>query len=458
MKSWSMILSERGKFVYKVYKALTFTLSPLIHLHLRFRKLRGLEHSIRWRERLGRPSLPRPSGDLLWFHAVSLGEGMAAIPMIKRCLLERPDFNVLMTTTTLSAFEVLKHKLPPAVIYQFAPLDLPASVDAFLSYWKPNAVILLESELWPNVVMAATERNITLTLLNARMSERSFRLWSTPAAFPLIALMLSKFSLIVPLSTTEAIRFQLLQAPPFKVGVCADLKYCVGEIEASTNVMKGIENLRTQLSYRQVWMASSVHDEELEVMLRVHQMLVQNHPKLLTVIVPRHPQVGIDFAQAMKNQGLNVAVRSDDGELTSATNIYVANTLGELREFYRLMPISVIGGSFLPSLAGHNISEAMCAGCAVLTGPHVGHFSHMISAMHSFNPLSVLQVSGELELINALHELLSHPNILEARKSVAKEAFYALSCGVLSRVWIQLNWFILKRLSTMDVQIKMKPL
>ncbi|XP_021764838.1 probable 3-deoxy-D-manno-octulosonic acid transferase, mitochondrial [Chenopodium quinoa] len=441
-----MMMREKGKFIYKIYRALTFSLTPLIRLHLRFRKFRGLEHSLRWPERLGRPSLNRPPGPLLWFHAVSLGEGMAAIPVIRRCLTERPDINILMTTTTLSAFEVLKQKLPLTVIYQFAPLDLPAVVDAFLGYWKPNAVILMESELWPNVLMAASKSKMALVLLNARMSERSFKHWSAPAVLPLIALMLSKFSLIMPLSTAEAIRFQLLQAPPFIVNISADLKYCVGEIATSTNSLKGVKDFLAQLNHREVWMASSVHKGEHEVMLRVHKTLVQSHPKLLTVIVPRHPCHGLDFSQASKKLGLTVALRSDGGKLTSATNIYVANTLGELRELYRLMPISVIGGSFLPTSSGHNIAEAMAAGSAVLTGPHVGHFSHMVSAMQSFNPLSILQVSGEAELVNSLHELLSVPIRLEARQTAAKQAFYALSCGVLSRVWIQLDWFILKRI------------
>ncbi|XP_048490127.1 probable 3-deoxy-D-manno-octulosonic acid transferase, mitochondrial isoform X2 [Beta vulgaris subsp. vulgaris] len=405
MKTAIMMMRERGKLVYKLYRALTFVISPLIHLHLHFRRFRGLEHSIRWSERLGCPSLPRPHGPLLWFHAVSLGEGMAAIPVIRRCLVERPDFNILMTTTTLSAFEVLKHQLPPAVMYQ-----------------------------------------ITLSLLNARMSERSFRRWSAPALSPLIALMLSKFSLIVPLSTREAIHFQLLQAPPSIVSNSADLKYCVGEIAASTNAVKDIEDLRKQMRYRRVWMASSVHEGELEVMLRVHETLVRSHSDLLTVIIPRHPRHALDFCQASKKQGLTVAVRSVGDKLTSETNIYVADTLGELREFYRLVPISLIGGSFLPTLAGHNISEAMVAGCAVLTGPHVGHFTHMVSAMQSFNPLSILQVSGEAELIKVLQELLSDPISLEVRQSAAKQAFYALSCGVLSQVWIQLNWFVFTRL------------
>ncbi|XP_021757313.1 probable 3-deoxy-D-manno-octulosonic acid transferase, mitochondrial [Chenopodium quinoa] len=138
MKSATMMMMrEKGKFIYKLYRAVTFSLTPLIHLHLRFRKFRGLEHSLRWPERLGRPSLNRPPGPLLWFHAVSLGEGMAAIPVIRRCLTERPDINILMTTTTLAAFEVLKHKLPLTIIYQVY-LFIHSFICALLCFrWMP---------------------------------------------------------------------------------------------------------------------------------------------------------------------------------------------------------------------------------------------------------------------------------------------------------------------------------
>ncbi|KAL9227863.1 hypothetical protein vseg_003505 [Gypsophila vaccaria] len=439
-------MRDRSNTIYRLYKCLTTTLSPLVHLHLRWRIFRGLDHPSRWPERLGHPSSPRPSGPLLYFHAVSLGEGMAAIPVIRQCLIERPELNILMTTTTLSGFEVLRNLLTPAVIYQFAPLDLPAAVDAFLSYWKPSAIILMENELWPNLIMSASNNKIFLALLNARMSENSFRRWSAPAALPLISLMLSKFSLILPLSTTEGIRFQLLQAPPFVISVAADLKYAVGKCAMLINSLNDVEDLRLQLCHRPAWMASSIHVGEHEVILRAHKKLLHSHKNLLNVIVPRHPEHGVEIVQRLRTEGFDIAVRPDGGKLTSATNIYVVNTLGELRQFYRLMPIAVVGGSFLPSLAGHNISEAMASGCAVLTGPHTGHFSHMVSAMQQLNPLSVLQVSDESELIKALHQLLSDPVMLEARRSAAEQAFSALSNGVLTHVWIQLDRFILRRL------------
>ncbi|XP_009627230.1 probable 3-deoxy-D-manno-octulosonic acid transferase, mitochondrial isoform X2 [Nicotiana tomentosiformis] len=383
---------ERGELVYKIYRALTYGLSPLIHLHLRWRKFRGLEHPLRWRERLGFPSFPRPPGPLLWFHAVSLGEGMCAIPVIKCCIERRPDVTVLMTTTTTSAFEVIKHQLPNNVIYQFSPIDTPAAIDAFLCYWNPNAIILIESELWPNLIIGAAKKRIALALLNARMSAKSYDSWSQSFIIPLTSLMLSKFLLILPLSTTQAIRFQLLQCPPFIINFCGDLKYAVGNIETAEGDQRALEELQVQLMNRKVWMASSIHKGEEKVMLDVHKALKQIHPDIITIIVPRHPHHGELIDLELEKEGVRVALRSRHDKLLPGTNIYVVDTLGELKKFYRLTPIAVIGGSFLPGSAGHNISEAAAAGCAVLTGPYIGHFSCMAIQMQQLNPLSVLQV------------------------------------------------------------------
>ncbi|PPE02876.1 hypothetical protein GOBAR_DD00083 [Gossypium barbadense] len=434
----------KGEIVYKIYRALTYGLSPLLHLHLHWRKLRGLEHPIRWRERLGRPSLRRPSsGPLLWFHAVSLGEGMAAIPVIKFCSQRRPDVHILMTTTTLSAFEVLKDRLPDNVIYQFAPIDTPAAMDAFLGYWKPNWIVIMESELWPNLIIGASKCGIGLALLNARLSAKSFRHWSRPVLFPLISLLLSKFSLIAPLSSVQAIHFQLLQAPPFSIKFSGDLKYAVDEYEQKDT--RHIEYLQKQLSQKQVWMAASIHRGEEEIIMGVHNVLVQTHPDIVTIIVPRHPQHGQEIAEELQKGGQNVALRSQHKELIPGISIYLVDTLGELRQLYKLTPIAVIGGSFFPGLAGHNISEAAAAGCAVLTGHHVGHFSHMVREMQQLNPLSVMQVSGKLELEKVLMELFADAKILESRQKAAKEAFHALSSAVVSSAWDVLNFHLLRQ-------------
>ncbi|KAI8563178.1 hypothetical protein RHMOL_Rhmol03G0092200 [Rhododendron molle] len=149
--------------------------------------------------------------------------------------------------------------------------------------------------------------------------------------------------------------------------------------------------------------------------------------------------------QALQKEGVSVALRSRDDKLMPGTNIYVVDTLGELRYFYRLTPIAVIGGSFFPDLTGHNISEAAAAGCAVLTGHHVGHFAHMVQEMRRLNPLSVLQVSGKLELEKALGELFRNSTVLEARRAAGRQAFHALSRGVIENVWNLLHSHVFRK-------------
>ncbi|XP_022549521.1 probable 3-deoxy-D-manno-octulosonic acid transferase, mitochondrial isoform X1 [Brassica napus] len=442
---------ELGVLVYRLYRALTYSASPFLHLHMRWRRLRGLEHSRRWPERFGHPSAVRPPGPLVWFHAVSLGEGMAAIPVIRRCNEMKPEMTILMTTTTVSAFEVIKKQLPVGVLHQFikfeqfAPLDTPVAIDRFLGYWKPNAIVIMENELWPNLIMSASQLRIPLALLNARMSTKSFKRWSSPLLLPLASLLLSKFSLIVPLSTLQGIHYQLLQAPPFVINFSGDLKYVVNKFYVSSGTSESIRDLKAELSEMKVWIASSLHRGEEEVILGVHNLLLQSHPDSVVIIVPRHPHHGHQIAQKLRNDGQSVALRSRNEKLTSKkTNIYVVDTLGELREFYGVAPVAVIGGSFFPELTGHNLSEAAAAGCAVITGCHVGHFSHMVKAMQQENPLSITQVSSELELKEAVELLMSNPEILEARQRASKEVYESLSSCIISNVWNLLNLHIFR--------------
>ncbi|XP_073140743.1 probable 3-deoxy-D-manno-octulosonic acid transferase, mitochondrial isoform X1 [Henckelia pumila] len=441
--------SNRGVIVYKIYRALSYGISPLVHLHLWWRKFRGREHPSRWRERLGMPSVCRPNGRLVWFHAVSLGEGLAAIPVIKCCLERRPDVTVLMTTTTASAFEVIKNILPSNVIYQYAPLDLPTAVDTFLHYWKPNAIMLIESELWPNLIMGAARNNIALSLINGRMSQKSFRNWSRPLVLPLITLMLSKFSLILPLSTTQGIHFQLLQATPFIINFCGDLKFAFQDFDISKRNKRDLDEFQAQLINKKVWMASSIHKDEEEVFIGAHNSLKKKHPDLVTIIVPRQPRHGQAIALKFQKEKVCVGLRSRNDKLTAGTNLYVIDSLGELREFYRLTPIAVIGGSFSPGLTGHNIAEAAAAGCAVLTGYHIGHFRHMVLEMQRSNPLSVIQVSGE-KLVEAISNLFGDAKLLEARREASMRAYHDLSRGIVENVWRMLQMNIYEQLWRRD--------
>ncbi|XP_042462981.1 probable 3-deoxy-D-manno-octulosonic acid transferase, mitochondrial isoform X2 [Zingiber officinale] len=398
-------MEARGKLVYGLYRAATRMASPLMYALVQWRRLRGLEHPSRWPERFGHPSSPRPPGPLLWFHAVSLGEGLMAIPVIKHCVRQHPDFHVLMTTTTISAFEVIKDQLPDGVIYQLSPLDSPTIVDKILGYWKPIAVFLMESELWPNLVISAANEG----------------------------------------STLQAVRFQLLNASPNVIHFAGDLKYAVGDFNVLGKDAMKINDLQLQLTNRPVWIAASIHEGEEKVMLWVHKELIMSYPDLVMILVTRHPQHGQRLALALNKQGLNVSLRSRRDKISSSTSVYVVDTLGELRTLYRFTKIAVIGGSFLPGLAGHNVSEAAAAGCAVLTGPHVGHFSHMLAKMSLAASSSVLQVGNKFELLEALKKLLSDANFLDACCMASKHAFSIVSNGVVERVWELVDTIVLEK-------------
>ncbi|XP_020527239.1 probable 3-deoxy-D-manno-octulosonic acid transferase, mitochondrial isoform X2 [Amborella trichopoda] len=402
------MMRTSGKLVHMLYRAITYAVTPLIYCHIQWRRFRGLEHPHRWPERFGYPSSSRLHGrPLLWFHAVSLGEGMATLPILLHCAQCLPNITILMTTTTTSAFYVIKDRLPSSVIYQFAPIDAPVAVDTFLMHWNPIAVILMENELWPNLIMAASERG----------------------------------------STQQAIRFQLLGAPPFIVNFSGDLKYEVGHLDALEQIPEKTRDLQSQLSLRKVWMAASTHEDEEQVMFCVHKELMKLYPQLLTIIVPRYPEQGRHIAQAVLKEGMTAKLRSQSANICSSTNFYIVDTLGELRDLYRLTPIAVIGGSFLRGLCGHNVSEAAAAGCAVLTGPYIGHFSEMVRKMKQASHLSIQQVSGIDELIKALSELLDDPKILDARQVAARQAYLALSGRVVRSVWNLVDAHVLKHAS-----------
>ncbi|KAJ3677021.1 hypothetical protein LUZ60_002745 [Juncus effusus] len=433
--------STAANLAYFLYRAATRVATPAAYFLSGRRK--------NWKERLGYPSASRPpqteTKPLLWFHAVSLGEAFSALPLIHHCS-ESESFAVLMTTSTVSSFEVIKDRLPSDVIFQIAPIDTPKAVQRFLTYWNPFVIFLIESELWPNLILHAADKGIKLALLNARISSISFDRWSTPLALPLISLMLSKFSLISPLSNTEAVRFQLLGAPPCIIHFSGDLKYGVGEY--LVNEKEGemiLDDIKMEIGNRPTWLAASIHLGEERVMLRVHNELIKIFPKLLLILVTRHPKDGRNIALALKEQKVNVALRSKKETISPNTSIYIVDTLGELRVLYRASEIAVIGGSFLPHLCGHNFSEAAAASAAVLTGPHIGHFRHMLMEMRRIDSLSVKQVGGEEELVENLKMLLSDKNILKAHKKASKHSFELMSKGVVNSVWSLVDIIIMTK-------------
>ncbi len=370
---------------------------PLILAYLGKRLRRGKEDPIRFGERLGKPSIPRPEGRLIWVHAASVGESISVLPLTARLREEFPDTHVLLTTGTVTSARLMVERLPEGARHQFVPVDRISYVRSFLDHWKPALAIWAESEFWPNLLCEAAAREIPLVLVNGRISDRSFARWRrTPQT---IKRLLSCFVRCLGQSETDAERLRILGAE--KATCPGNLKHAATPLPADPDALI---DLKAAIGARPNWLAASTHPGEEEVCGQIHSQLAVEFPDLLTMIVPRHPERGGAIVETLRRQGLRCALRSA-GELPAAeTDIYVADTIGELGLFYRLAQIAFIGKS-LVSRGGQNPLEAAVLGCPVVFGPNMANFRDMSSAMVAAGAAE--EVADRDGLKDALARLLS---------------------------------------------------
>ncbi len=343
--------------VLTAWRLLTRLASPVAPLLLRQRALRGKEDPARSRERLGIAAIPRPEGKLVWVHGASVGESLAALPLIEQLLA---DAKVLVTSGTVASAMLLAQRLPPGAVHQYVPLDTPGAVARFLEHWKPDAGLFVMSELWPNLVLDAHARGIPLALVNGRISEASAKRWRLAKSS--VAALLRAFQVVLAEDEDVAMRFRALGASDVQV---------VGSLKADAPPLAADEAalaaLRQAIGNRPVLLAAQTHPGEDETILPAHDLLRATFPDLLTILVPRHIARAGDIAMlcdARPNR------RRSQGALPEPqTAIYIADTLGELGLFYRLAPFCFIGATLVP-LGGHNPLEPAALHCAILSGPH----------------------------------------------------------------------------------------
>ncbi len=379
-------MADRLPLLLRSYRLLTMAAVPLASLLLTYRLKRGKEHAERLPERRGEAVLARPEGPLVWLHGASVGELNAILPLIER--IRQRDVTVLVTSGTVTSADLAERRLPPDVIHQFAPLDVPPFVARFLDHWKPSLALFVESDLWPNLILASSERNIPLILINGRLSERSFGRWRMAPRS--IGHLLQRFDLCLAQSAADAARYQNLGAP--RVATTGNLKLDVPAPAADDDKLQAI---KTAVGRRPVIAAASTHPGEEIAVVDAHRRLKHTFPGLLTLIAPRHPQRGPGIAEIARNAGLTAALRSL-GQLPGAdTDIYVADTLGELGLVYRMAPIVFMGGS-LVSHGGQNPIEAAKLGAAILHGPHVFNFAEIYAALDKAGGAEEVTDAGKL--------------------------------------------------------------
>lgn len=348
----------------KFYHALGVVAYPFMGPFLRLRATRGKEDRTRRYERYGYPSADKPDGPLIWFHAASVGESMAVIPLIEH--VHELGINCIMTTGTVTSAQVVRSRLPRQTFHQYVPLDLKPAVQRFLDHWKPDLAIFTESEIWPMTILELAARRVPQVLVNARMSDRSFKRWQNASG--LAEALFDNFSHVIAQSELDAERFRQLGARP--VHMSGNLKV---DTESLPFDAAELEALKAKIGNRPCWLAASTHEGEEEAVAKVHRHLKSRLGDLVTILVPRHPDRSGIIQALLEEAGLKVAVRSQNQPITEATEIYLGDTIGEMGLYLRLCKLAFIGRS-LKATGGQNPLEPAMTGTAIISGQHVYNF------------------------------------------------------------------------------------
>lgn len=390
----------------RAYRRLSAALTPLAPVLIKQRLKNNKEDPARLDERRGISQIERPAGPLVWIHGASVGEVLAAAALIER--LRALGMRILLTSGTVTSAEIIAKRFPADIIHQYIPYDSPRFVSRFLDHWKPSLALFIESDLWPNLIISAAKRRLPMVLINARMSQRSFPRWQKFSAT--IGALLDRFEICLAQSETDAERFSALGSR--SVVVTGNLKL---DVQAPPGDAVKLDKLMAVTRGRPIIVASSTHPGEEEIILETHKTLTSFFPKLLTVIVPRHAHRGADIAQMITVAGAQVALRSREELPHAGTDLYVADTMGELGLFYRLSPVVFMGGSLVPH-GGQNPIEAVKLGASVVHGPHVFNFTDVYEALDGAGGAKLADSSEQM--VKQLGQMLGN----EAARDAAIEA------------------------------------
>ena len=375
--------------LYRAYVCATGLIAPLAYARVSRKLAQADVPRARIRERLGHASKPRSDGDLIWFHAASVGESLSVLALIEKLGMLRPDMAFLITSGTATSARLIEQRMPPRCCHQFAPLDAAVPLRRFLHHWHPTAAIIVESELWPQTLVRTYEAGTPLALVNARLSQKSLDGWSRR---PQTAkALLDLFSVILTQNDQMAIALIALGANPNRVKPGANLKSTSAPLPVDADLVVAMQN---DLGTRPVWVAASTHPGEEQTVLSAHEDLIKSNPDLCLILAPRHPERGSEIEAMIAAQGLTVARRSA-GALPGDAQVYLADTLGELGSWYALAPFVFLGGSLLP-IGGHNPYEVVQAGIPVLSGAHVTNFAETFAELERFGGSQTISEAGDL--------------------------------------------------------------
>jgi 3-deoxy-D-manno-octulosonic-acid transferase len=385
--------------IRRLYTLLFYLAVPLVLLRLWYKGKKNPAYRERIKERFGYPSFTCKQA--IWLHAVSLGESVAAIPLVEELLKTYPEQPLVITNTTPTGSEKIQKHFGARVQHCYFPYDLPTVWQRFFKRIDPKFILIMETELWPNLLEYAHQKKVPVLLVNARISDISIREYSYLK--PLIRAMLSRINIIAAQSELDAERFKALGADPNKVFNIGNLKF---DVKVAEDLVTRAEAVKTQLSQQPIWIAASTHPGEEMQILKIHEELLKEYPEALLILVPRHPERFNEVARLIESHNFKY-VRKSSGALPDAdTQVFLGDTMGELQFYYALADIAFIGGTLVP-IGGHNPLEALVLGKKVLSGPHTQNAKLMYEELVRAG--LVVQVQDKAALKRALVLAFTEP-------------------------------------------------
>ena len=365
------MISEPCFIMRVIYTVLFYFLTPFILIRLFWRSIKAPDYRLRWLERFGFYKQIYPQ-DVIWFHAVSVGETEALFPLLKLIQQRNFDANILITTTTPTGSARVKAVMAETVSHVYLPYDMPDSVNRFITKFKPKLAVIMETEIWPNLYRACANSYIPLYVINARLSEKSARGYQKIPS--LVNIALSSVKSIATQTQEDTDRFLRIGANKENVVNLGNIKF---DLEVPKSVISSGADLKeTLFAERFVWIIASTHKDEETIFLALYKQLKIKIPELLLLIVPRHPERFNDVKQLCIQDQLHVVARTTGEPVTQITDVYLADTMGELKLLYAASDVAFVGGSMVP-VGGHNILEASVIGVPVMFGPYMANFKEI---------------------------------------------------------------------------------
>lgn len=382
-------------FALWAYTAFAYIASPFWRLFLWLRLRKGREDGARLSEKFGRYDVSRPAGTLIWFHAVSVGESLAVLTTFRRVLAERPDLHIVLTTSTVASVAALdKAGLPDRVIHQYAPIDTPGPVRRFLAHWRPDACVIVEADMWPITLKRTHATGIPMMMLNTTVTPQRYR-----ERLPLRHSYGHLFGFF---------RWMLLQDEAsverfVELGATRDQMVVMGSLKSTSDQLPDAPEMRAQieqsLANRPRWTAAVTrHDEDVE-MLETHLKICESLPDCVMIIAPRQVWQGDEIEAQARARFTHVARRSAGDPITAQTQVYIADTIGEMGLWYRIAPVAFLGHSFADDgreMSGKNPFEALMLGAVVLHGPTVQHFAETYEQLDAQGVTQMVRTQSDL--------------------------------------------------------------